>query len=276
MFGVSLAGLFVAALASPAAAAPFVEFHKTAGSPTIEAGDVASFTISAQNTGDAAANNVVISDVLPNGGLAWAENPDVAQCSIVDDPGGDVLTCTLASLGVGQSFSVTVEATTDSEACDYVLTNTATLAVEGIARKSATASISVTCPPREGDEGCTPGFWKNHPELWDGVGADDVTSTVQTTDGFNATFGVTSAQSGLADSVTLLNAVNLGGGGLKALNRHAAAATASADSGIDYEFSLAGVIALYRDAVGADPGPETIASALAKLSTANERGCPLT
>ena len=140
--------------------------------------------------------------------------------------------------------------------------------------EAASANV-VTFTNTPSGEGCTPGFWKTHPQLWDGVGGNDVTNTVQTTDLFNATFGVTSAQSGLADTVTLLDATNLNGGGKKALARHAAAALASADSGIDYPYSVAQVRALYRDGVGADAGPETVQSALAKLQAANELGCPL-
>lgn len=158
----TVVGLF----AAPATARPFVTFSKTAVNPTIEAGDVAAFTIEASNTGTSAANNVVISDVLPDSGLAWAENPDVSACSIADDPGGDVLTCTIASLAIGATFSVTLEAATNPEACDYVLTNTASLTVGGRGRKSATASISVTCPPQDGGCTFTQGFWKNHPEVW--------------------------------------------------------------------------------------------------------------
>jgi hypothetical protein len=124
-----------------------------------------------------------------------------------------------------------------------------------------------------GNEGCTPGYWKNHLDQWDGI-APDATTTVQYTDLFNATFGVTPAQSGLPDTATLQDAVNLEGGGLMALNRHAAAALPSSEA-VEYSYSLAGVIALYRDAVGADPGPESIYSALSKLSAANEKYCPL-
>ena len=164
-------GLMVGVLATPAAAVlqrPFVTFVKSAGSASIEAGDVASFTISGQNTGTAAAPTVRISDVLPDSGLAWAENPDIAACSITDNPGGDVLNCNFGTLGIGQSFSVTVEATTDPETCDYTLSNTASLFFGGPeVKKTATASISVTCPPPPGG-GCTftQGFWKNHTEVW--------------------------------------------------------------------------------------------------------------
>jgi hypothetical protein len=123
-------------------------------------------------------------------------------------------------------------------------------------------------------EGCTPGFWKTHTERWDGIGGDDLTTIYQTTDLFNATFGVTSAQSGVPDTFTLLDAVNLKGGGSKALIRHAAAALLNTDSDVDFGMTSAEVIALYQDAVGAIAGPETVSSALATLSAANERGCP--
>jgi hypothetical protein len=123
--------------------------------------------------------------------------------------------------------------------------------------------------------GCTPGYWKNHTERWDGVGTNDKTATIKTYLLFNATMGVTSTQSSLSNSLTLLGACKLKGGQLKALARHAAAALANADSSIGYPYTVAQVIALYRDAVGADPGPETWESAKAKLEAANELGCPL-
>ncbi len=133
-------------------------------------------------------------------------------------------------------------------------------------------------------EGCTPGFWKNHTNLWnDGCGdpspGDDVTLTIKTCDLFNATFGVPMNLSKVEDDVTLLEAMSLDDGAVdgcnpSALARHAAAALANADSGIDYPFTLQEVIDLYRDAVGADAGPETICTAKTKLEMANMLGCP--
>ena len=145
------------------------------------------------------------------------------------------------------------------------------------------AAVNLTCVPPP--DGCTPGFWKNHTSLWDGVGGNDVTTIIQTTDGFNATFGVTSGFSGLFDSRNLLYALDVStatldvsglDANLAALDRHAAAALVNADaSGVNYEFSVAQVIAIYQDAVGFVSGPEDISSALLKLSTANQRNCPL-
>ena len=124
-------------------------------------------------------------------------------------------------------------------------------------------------------EGCTPGYWKTHPERWDGQGGDDFTSTVTATDSFNAAFGVTQAFSGFPDTVSLIDAAGTGGGGLNALARHAAAALANSDTAILYPYDTATVISIYRDGVGADAGPETVESAKDLLESANEAGCPL-
>jgi uncharacterized repeat protein (TIGR01451 family) len=264
----------IGVFAIPAGAHDFadIEVKKTAAAATIQAGDDASFTISVLNNGPAEALEVELVDHLP-GGLDWFEAPDTAQCSITDG----TLVCDIGTLAPGAFFQVRVKALTTAEDCGP-LVNTATATAknepaEWLGNNSASASILVECP--EVGEGCTPGFWKNHTELWDGVGTNDVTSTIQTTDLFNATFGVTSAQSGKANSVSLLQAIGSGGGGLVALGRHATAGLVNADSGVNYGMSVEDVIALYRDAVGADPGPETVSSALAILVAANERVCPL-
>lgn len=134
---------------------------------------------------------------------------------------------------------------------------------------------AVPAPAVGGFEGCTPGYWKNHLERWDGAGQDEITISVKHYYGFNAFFGVTAAQSGHADGVTLADAADTGGGGLMALGRHAAAGAASADAGIHYEYSLTEVIDIYRDGVGADAGPLDESSAKNLLETANQAGCPL-
>lgn len=70
-------------------------------------------------------------------------------------------------------------------------------------------------PP--GDEGCTPGYWKNHLRAWGPTG-------FKPTDDFDTVFGVNAFNPDL----NLMQAVNLGGGGLKALARHAVAALLNA------------------------------------------------
>jgi len=91
------------------------------------------------------------------------------------------------------------------------------------------AALSLVTPP--GGEGCTPGFWKNHLELWVGVSPGD---------DFDTTFGVD-----LFDpDITLGQAVRLGGGGVKKLARHGTAALVNAlHPGVAYPLSVAEVIA---------------------------------
>jgi hypothetical protein len=138
----------------------------------------------------------------------------------------------------------------------------------------AASHLQVALAQGSCNEGCTPGYWQNHVERWDGLNGDDFTQTVRADMSFNAVFGVDQSFSGLADTVTLLDALLLGGGGLEALNRHAAAALASADS-VCYPASVGEVIDLYRDAVDAIPGPETIASVHLLFEGYNQLGCPL-
>jgi hypothetical protein len=128
--------------------------------------------------------------------------------------------------------------------------------------------------PSRGIAGCTPGFWKNHTKLWDGCGNNDVTTYVRTYSRFNQIMGVKACQSWLPDCARLIDAVRLPGGHVWALDRHAAAALANADSNMGYPYTVAQVIAMYRDAVGATPGPETVESAKNKFEQANQLGNP--
>ncbi|MEN8170815.1 MAG: hypothetical protein ABFS08_11390 [Pseudomonadota bacterium] len=214
-------------------------------------------------------NDAVFEFVLNN--TSSGDSPALNRVSVSDSLLGDIASSFPASLASGDNPTVSVNYPTSAPG---MLNNSIEVVyqVAGFPNQ-LTRTASAACEVIPGNEGCTPGYWKTHPEQWDGV-APDATSTIKHQMLFNETFGVTSARSGLADTVTLMDAVNLGAGGLMALNRHAAAALPSADS-VEYSYSLAGVINLYRDAVGAISGPESIYSALAKLSAANEKDCPL-
>lgn len=86
-----------------------------------------------------------------------------------------------------------------------------------------------------GGEGFTPGFWKNHQEAWPPTGY----SPSQT---FLGVFGV-------GPNISLLRALNLGGGGEKALDRHAVAALLNAaHPNVDYAYSVADVINMVQNA----------------------------
>jgi hypothetical protein len=122
-------------------------------------------------------------------------------------------------------------------------------------------------PDMEGDQGCTPGYWRNHADRWVGV---------LPTDDFDDTFGVN-----LFDpNITLGKAIWLGGGGVNAFARHATAALLNAfaaeeedDYGqtVNYPYTVAEVIQWVQDAVANG----TIEATKNLFEAANELGCPL-
>jgi hypothetical protein len=111
-------------------------------------------------------------------------------------------------------------------------------------------------PPCGGDEGCTPGYWKNlrkHGDEWAAAG-------ISLEADFDGTFGVDL----FTPDITLGDAVRAKGGGVNALARHATAALLSAaHSGVDYPVSVADVIELVK------------ARDKDTLEGYNELGCPL-
>jgi hypothetical protein len=112
--------------------------------------------------------------------------------------------------------------------------------------------IEVPVPP-DGDEGCTPGYWKNHLEDWPPTGFSP-------DDDFDTVFGVDYWH----PDITLERAVRRGGGGVKKLTRHGTAALLSAaHPDVGYPYTVAEVIAFVQ---AGDVGP---------LEAANELGCDI-
>lgn len=111
--------------------------------------------------------------------------------------------------------------------------------------------------PPMGGEGCTPGYWKqpHHFDSWVGYAPGD---------SFDAIFGV-------PYDLTLLEALEQGGGHEKALGRHAVAALLNAASGVSYYYSEAQVISLVQSAYATGD----FNGAKNQLAAQNEMGCPL-
>lgn len=123
---------------------------------------------------------------------------------------------------------------------------------------------------------CGPDLWKKHIALWDGRGRDEVTCRIKTRTNWMRLLWVSPRRSGLGYCKTVLDAICLKGNtDLERLNRHTAAALLSADSKLQYAYSLRQIVKIYRDAVGQRCGPETIKSALAKFEAANELYCKM-
>jgi hypothetical protein len=119
-------------------------------------------------------------------------------------------------------------------------------------------------PPRS-DQGCTPGYWKQdqHFDSW---------LVYSPTDSFNAVFGVTAP---FADSLTLVDALGLTGGGANALARHAVAALLnSVDPAVNFGMTPGDVIAITRAAL-LSANPTLIEGTKNSLAVLNERTCPL-
>jgi hypothetical protein len=109
-----------------------------------------------------------------------------------------------------------------------------------------------------GDDGCTPGFWKNHTNVWVGFSPNAL---------FNTVFGVS-----YNPTLTLQGALNLGGGGFQALARHAAAALLNAaQPDVDYGLSQSQIIAQVRQAFATN-NPEPTKNLFDRL---NNAGCSI-
>jgi len=211
-----------------------------------------------------------------------ADSPDLILVSVIDTVIGDITgqatTGGCGTLAPAGSCNFTADYTIlGTDPSPLVNVVTALYNPEGFPNEitdSDDHSLEIV-----GGEGCTPGFWKTHTDLWDASGSPDLAPNYNPGDDFYAAFGITVADGGsLPNTLTLEQALNLQGGGIKALARHAAAALLNSDSSVDYPYSTADVIDIFRDGIGAStliaPDEYTLQEALAALSTANELGCP--
>ena len=176
---------------------------------------------------------------------------------------------TLAALGflVSLVFTGIVLATDTSTSGSTATTTDSTPTTTDSTPTTTETTPTTTQPP--GGEGCTPGYWKNHPEAWIGF------TTGQT---LESVFDVPDSL-GL-DNVSLLDALSFPGGpgvqgGAQILLRAAVAAVLnSANPNVDYSMTTAGVISAVNTALASN-----IRSNMTGLGTVldnlNNDGCPL-
>ena len=177
---------------------PELTIQKTPDASSVNAGQVATFTIVVTNTGTGAATNVHINDSLPNGGsLTWATGS--AGCSITGSGASQALTCTFASMAANGSVTLEAHAATSPQAC-ATLDNTATAIADNFVNAngqlaSVQDSGTITCQT---------------PVLTIAKTPDGATITAGATATF--TIVVTNIGPGTATNVTLSDALPAGGG----------------------------------------------------------------
>jgi hypothetical protein len=140
---------------------------------------------------------------------------------------GLILAAVFAGTGVASDGTVASSSTSTS-------TETST------SSETSTPTTTPTTTPPPGGEGCTPGFWKNHPEAYAGTGYSPTTTLGSVFTGLPPAYA----------SLTFDEALDLTGGGLDALLRQAVAALLNASSpNVDYPLSAAEVISLTNAAI---------------------------
>jgi hypothetical protein len=121
-------------------------------------------------------------------------------------------------------------------------------------------------PPTEGLEGCTPGFWKNHPAAW----------TAPYTPGtpLNSVFTAAPAGPSLSDALRFQGGSDAAAKTRILLRAAVAALLNIAHSDIDYPLTVADLVAVVNDAIvnGTNEDKTTLAGQIDEL---NNAGCPI-
>jgi hypothetical protein len=218
-------------------------------------GSTQSFTFNVSVNGTPLANPVVLTDgqcaTLATSNNTILDGFDRIDITEVAPPAGWSVSDILI-----ERFRNRTPPTTD--AFD-VAARTATVFIDVDLGRRVTYTNTFTAPT--GNQGCTPGYWKqpHHLDSWGDYDPGD---------SFNAIFGIGTAW--FPNSLTLLQALQLNGGAEKALARHAVAALLNADQGF-YPQTEAQVIAAVQG-VYPSGGIEALKNLFDRQNSA---GCPL-
>ena len=136
----------VSASANITVQCPNLSITKTADAASVSVGDQAGFTLTITNNGPGTAENVTVSDPLPDlgGGQTWSiQSQSGGTFTLSGTAGSQVLSAGPQDLASGANASVHIIGTTAS--CGS-LPNTATASATNAPSVSASASITVECP----------------------------------------------------------------------------------------------------------------------------------
>ena len=125
---------------------------------------------------------------------------------------------------------------------------------------STTALLNCTV----GNQGCTPGFWKNHTDVWVGYSPSDLVSAVF-------------SNAAPYDVDTLLQALSLKGGpgvdGAERILLRAAVSALLNSTSVNYPLTTSEIITMTDNALAAGDRA-TILSVASELDALNNLGCP--
>jgi len=207
----------------------------------------------------------VVKEAVPQTPESFGFTGDLGGFSLVDNGGVNYLNFTGIVPGtyhVSESMPLPL---------DYFL-NDITFAGDNGNSSAAGATATIVVDPGENiivtfynavpSEGCTPGYWKNHPDLWPAPWTPESL--------FSDAFGIDPCIPGGA-GMTLMEALNLQGGGKKALTRHAAAAFLNAERPEVDSYPSWWVVEMY---VAACNNSNLVSGTLSAFVQVNESCCP--
>lgn len=133
------------------------------------------------------------------------------------------------------------------------------------------AGLSVPIPTKVGGQGCTPGYRKQ-PHHFDSWASYEPGDSIEDPFDIPSTLDLARPEKGKVEDLTLLEGLELRGGKVNALIRHAVAALLNASNpDVSYDLSESKVISKFNDAVsGGD-----IKATKNEFESFNEQGCPL-
>lgn len=263
-------GVFVLPSPAPVPPEPDTTVTITASAALVCEGTDVTLTICESNTGDQPLDEV---EVVVNDGSA-----DVATLT-ASTTSGD--TSDPGTLNIGETWCwqiiVTVDATTT-----YTATGTGTdpygTVVTYPAFPNERDDVTVETEECGGDEGCTPGFWKNNADKH-GASAwcDDFSPSMRISDVFVLDDFLVIRGNGRStiEDPTLLEALGANGGGVNAMIRHGVAAMLNACSDcVDYAIAdSTQVILAIEDTLNEEPGALTVDELHETFAEYNEAGC---
>lgn len=188
--------------------------------------------------------------------------------SVTDDRGVTV-TCPKTTLAAGESMTCTASGTAVAGQYSNIGTASGTPPAGGAVTASDPSHYNGIAVA---DQGCTPGYWKNHTDSWPPTGYSP-TQTVSSAFAQSALYPTLGAAS-LLDSLGFAGGAGAEGAAEILLRAATAALLNAAHGGVSYPRTAASVIADVNAALATQNRDAMLALAAA-LDADNNRGCPL-